>query len=264
MSRVIAIANQKGGTGKTTTAINLAASLAYLGHKTLLLDLDPQGNSTSGVGLDRDEMPWTIYNALLAVDEGVTVPLEDTVRPTELANLFLVPANGQLVGAEVELVTAEDREFRLKRALATLRETYDYILVDCAPSLGLLTLNGLVAADSVLVPVQCEFYALEGLARLLQTIELIRDRLNPGLALEGIVLTMYDARVALSGQVADDVRARFGTRVYRSVIPRNIRLAEAPSHRKPILLYEKSAAGTQAYLDLAKEVLGSQAHKEAT
>jgi chromosome partitioning protein len=252
MSRVIAIANQKGGVGKTTTAINLGASLAVAEKKTLVVDIDPQGNATSGLGLERRDTLPTIYDILV----GERPAAEAVASAVHFPNLDLIPSTRDLVGAEIELVQASSRERILRRALAPLRERYDYILVDCPPSLGLLTLNTLTAADSVLIPIQCEFYALEGLSQLLNTIRLVQKGLNPALDIEGVLLTMYDRRLNLSRQVASEAREYFGAKVYRTAIPRNVRLAEAPSFGKPIVLYDVLSQGAQAYLQLAKEVLG--------
>jgi chromosome partitioning protein len=251
MARVIAIANQKGGVGKTTTAINLGASLAVAERKTLIIDIDPQGNATSGLGVEnRDSLP-TVYDVLV---EGRPIP-EATVRETHFPFLDLVPSNRDLVGAEIELVATGERERVLAGAIATVRDDYEYILVDCPPSLGLLTLNTLTAADSVLIPIQCEFYALEGLSQLLNTIRLVQRGLNPDLEIEGVLLTMYDKRLNLSRQVADEAREYFGTKVYRTAIPRNVRLAEAPSFGQPIVLYDVLSVGAQSYLALARELI---------
>jgi chromosome partitioning protein len=245
---IVALANQKGGVGKTTTAVNLAASLAASERRTLLIDLDPQGNATSGFGLT-DAEPQ-IYDALLG-----EVGLDAVARPTELEFLHVAPAGPDLVGAEIELVSMEGRERRLARALEGVAEHYEFVLIDCPPSLGLLTLNALTAADAVLIPLQCEYYALEGLARLTQTLERVRAGLNPRLALEGIVFTMVDARANLGRQVMDEVRSHFGARVYETTVPRNVRLSEAPSHGKPILLYDIRSRGAASYLALASEFL---------
>jgi chromosome partitioning protein len=251
MSRVIAIVNQKGGVGKTTTAINLGASFAVAERKTLIIDMDPQGNATSGLGVNRAAIEKSMYEVL--VDRE---PLEAAVIPhLHFKNLSLVPSDVALVGAEVELVQKPDRELLLRRALQSAREDYDYILVDCPPSLGLLTLNTLAAADSVLIPIQCEFYALQGLTQLLNTVRLVQQNLNPRLQIEGVLLTMYDQRLNLSRQVAEEAQEYFGSKVYTISIPRNVRLAEAPSFGKPIVVYDILSAGAQSYLSLAKEVI---------
>jgi chromosome partitioning protein len=252
LGRVIAIANQKGGVGKTTTAINLSASLALSEQRTLLIDCDPQGNTTSGIGFPKDPDRRTLYNALILEE-----PLESIILKTQIEGLDLIPADKNLVGAEVELVIAEDREFQLKKLLPQVKDNYEYIVMDCPPALGLLTLNALSAADSVLVPIQCEYLALEGVSELLDTLTRIRKTLNPDLAIEGIVLTMYDERTTLSKQVATDLRNFFGSQVFESVIPRNVRLAEAPSHGKPIHFYDIHSRGAEAYINLAKEVISS-------
>jgi len=259
VSLVLAIVNQKGGVGKTTTAVNLAASLAARERRVLLVDLDPQGNATSGLGVSRemtDERP-TVYHAMLG---GADVRHAQMV--TDLPNLYLAPSSTDLVGAELELVGEEERETRLRRALASVRDLHDYILIDCPPSLGLLTINALVAADRVLVPLQCEYYALEGLGSLLRTIELLRVRLNRALALDGVVLTMFDARNNLARQVMTDVQAHLPGQVYQTVIPRNVRLSEAPSHGLPALLYDIESKGAQSYLALAEEMLQRHAAEE--
>ena len=252
MSRVIAIANQKGGVGKTTTAINLGACLAVAEKKTLIIDIDPQGNATSGLGVQRGEVERSIYDILV---EGAGA---DTVIRSEVhfPYLDLVPSTRDLVGAEVELVNQPERELVLRRALESVRQNYDYVLVDCPPSLGLLTLNTMAAADAVLIPIQCEFYALEGLSQLLNTVRLVQRNLNPGLEIDGVLLTMFDQRLNLSRQVAEEAKEYFGDRVYETSIPRNVRLAEAPSFGKPIVLYDILSAGAQAYLGLAREVMG--------
>ena len=252
MGRIIAVANQKGGVGKTTTAINLAASLALSEQRTLLVDCDPQGNTTAGIGFPKDPARRTLYNAMLLGE-----PLERIILKTQIDGLDLIPADKNLVGAEVELVAAENREYQLQRLLQHLRGNYEYILMDCPPALGLLTLNALTAADSVLVPIQCEYLALEGVSELLDTLMRIRRTLNPNLAIEGIVLTMYDERTTLSKQVASDLRSFFGGQVFESIIPRNVRLAEAPSHGKPIHFYDIHSRGAEAYTNLAKEVISN-------
>jgi len=248
MGRVIVIANQKGGVGKTTTAINLSACMAAAGMKTLLIDLDPQGNATSGLGVRKQSLERSVYDAL--VDH---VALADVARPTLVDGLMVVPANKDLVGAEIELVDAPEREYRLRRQVEEIRDAFHYVFIDCPPSLGLLTLNGLVAADGVLITLQCEYYALEGLSELLHTIVLVRDKLNPRLRLEGVLLTMYQ-HTNLSKQVMDDVRAHLGQKVYETVIPRNVTLSEAPSFGKPVIYYDVKSPGARAYLALAREV----------
>lgn len=253
MSKIIAVANQKGGVGKTTTATNLAASLAYLGQETLLIDMDPQGNTTSGLGVDKKTLDKTVYQVLIN-----EMKLEDVLRPTELDWLDLVPASTDLIGAEVELVNLVNRESHLKEALKKFHKVYRYVIIDCPPSLGMLTLNSLVAAHSVLIPIQCEYFALEGLGQLLKTVDLVRQSLNPGLTMEGVLLTMYDSRVNLSQQVIVEINKYFGDKVFNTRIPRAIRLAEAPSFGKPVLLYDKSSRGSQAYLEMAREFLTRQ------
>jgi len=250
MSRVVAIANQKGGVGKTTTAVNLAASLAAAEWPTLLIDADPQGNATSGIGLDKGSIDRSLYDALLN-DE----PLSEVIYPAvSLPMLDVVPATQDLVGAELELVNKADRESVMKRALSQVSKQYKYVLIDCPPSLGLLTLNMLTAADSVLIPIQCEYYALEGLSQLLNAVRLVQQNFNPELAIEGVLLTMYDARLNLSRQVDVEAREYFGNKVYQTVIPRNVRLAEAPSFGKPIILYDVRSVGSKSYLTLAQEM----------
>ena len=252
MARVIAIANQKGGVGKTTTAINLAASLALSEQKTLLIDCDSQGNTTAGLGFPKDPSRRTLYNALI-----LNEPLDRIIQKTQIDGLEIIPSDKNLVGASVELVAVENREFQLKRIIQQVKDVYSYILMDCPPALDLLTLNALAAADSVLIPIQCEYLALEGVSELLDTLMRIRRTLNPNLAVEGIVLTMYDERTTLSRQVASDLRSFFGSQVFESVIPRNVRLAEAPSHGKPIHYYDIHSKGAEAYINLAKEVISS-------
>jgi chromosome partitioning protein len=251
LSRIIAIANQKGGVGKTTTAINLGACLAVAEKRTLVVDIDPQGNATSGLGLSREELSGSIYDVLV---EGT--PLTDVIVPgVHFPYLDVVPATRDLVGVEVELVSRHGRESILREALAAVRDRYDFILIDAPPSLGLLTLNTLVAADAVLIPIQCEFYALEGLSQLLNTVRLVQKSMNPSLQIDGVLLTMYDQRLNLSRQVAEEAKEYFGGRVYRTAIPRNVRIAEAPSFGQPIVLYDIVSVGAKSYLSLAREVI---------
>ncbi len=251
MSRVIAIANQKGGVGKTTTAVNLAASLATAERKTLLIDADPQGNSTSGVGIERDRIRKSLYDALI---DGA--PLAQSRFPhVHFPDLDVVPATQDLVGAELELVNQSARETRMREALRDLRDEYGYVMIDCPPSLGLITLNMLTAADSVIIPIQCEYYALEGLSQLLNTVKLVQRNFNPALAIEGVLLTMYDARLNLCKQVAEEAKEYFGGRMFNVTIPRNVRLAEAPSFGKPIVLYDVQSIGAKSYLAVAQELI---------
>lgn len=250
MAKTIAIANQKGGVGKTTTAVNLAAVLASWEMPVLLVDADPQGNATSGIGIQRGTFRKNIYHCVV-LDEAV----EDTILPTEIPYLKVLPANKDLAGAEVELVDIERREFRLRQALETVSASYDYVIIDCPPSLGLLTLNALTAAKSLLVPIQCEYYALEGVTELFDTLARIRRLHNPGLTIEGLLLTMYDERTNLSSAVASDLRDFYGQQVFETVIPRNVRLAEAPSYGKPISVYDVHSKGAEAYFQLAKEIM---------
>ncbi|WP_053217726.1 ParA family protein [Virgibacillus senegalensis] len=252
MGKVIAIANQKGGVGKTTSAVNLSACLAYLNHKVLLVDIDPQGNATSGVGINKADMEQCIYNVLVEDLEA-----EKVCVPTTVENLDIIPATIQLAGAEIELVPTISREVRLKKAIDSVKDGYDYVIIDCPPSLGLLTINSLTAADTVLIPVQCEYYALEGLSQLLNTIRLVQKHLNKQLMIEGVLLTMLDARTNLGIQVIDEVKKYFQDKVYQSIIPRNIRLGEAPSHGQPIIIYDPKSRGADVYLDLAKEVIAN-------
>ena len=251
--RVIAVANQKGGVGKTTTAVNLSACLAELGKKVLLIDIDPQGNTTSGLGYNKYDLKQCVYDALIN-----DVPIDEIIVPTAYGNLSLLPATIQLAGAEIELVAVISREAKLKRALDKIKHRFDYVIIDCPPSLGLLTINALTAAHAVLVPIQCEFYALEGLSQLMNSIQLVQKHLNPALTLEGVVLTMFDARTNLSIQVVDEVKAHFRNKVYSTIIPRNVKLSEAPSHGLPIITYDPRSKGAEVYMELAKEVIGDE------
>jgi chromosome partitioning protein len=250
MAKTIAVANQKGGVGKTTTAVNLAAIVASWGNHVLLVDADPQGNATSGIGLQRGSFRKTLYHSLVLDD-----PLVEIAKPSSIASLDVVPSNKDLAGAEIELVEVGQREFRLKQALAGIESNYDYVIIDCPPSLGLLTLNALTAAKSLLVPIQCEYYALEGVTELFDTLARIRRLHNPGLMIEGLLLTMYDERTNLSAAVAADLRDFYGLQVFQTVIPRNVRLAEAPSYGKPIISYDAHSKGAEAYSQLAREIV---------
>lgn len=250
MARIITIANQKGGVAKTTTAVNLSACLADLGKKVLLLDLDPQGNATSGYGINKEKLKYCIYDVLIN-DE----PIKKIILNTEVNNLWIAPARIELAGAEIELVNIDERDKKLAYALKDIREDYDFMIIDCPPSLGLLTLNALGAATDILIPIQCEYYALEGLTLLMSTLERVKKGLNPNLNTLGVLLTMFDARTNLSIQVVDEVKKYFRNKVFRTIVPRNVRLSEAPSHGKPIVLYDPKSRGAEVYQDLAEEVL---------
>ena len=251
MGKIITVCNQKGGTGKTTSAINIATALGFLDKKIMLIDLDPQANATSGMGLNKHNVKKSTYHVLLEETE-----IQEILQPTAVPNLSIAPSNLDLTGAEVELVAVLGREYRLKRALQKEKDNFDFIIIDSPPSLGILTINGLCAADSVLIPVQCEYYALEGLTQLISTVKLVKDNLNPNLTIEGVLLTMADYRTNLTKEVIQEARNYFKDKVYQTVIPRNIRLTEAPSFGKPIALYDKESLGAQKYDDLAKEILG--------
>ena len=251
MGRIIAIANQKGGVGKTTTSINLSACLAELGKKVLVIDLDPQGNTTSGFGIDKEEMENTVYELMLgecSIREGMT-------QVENIEHLSLIPSNVNLAGAEIELLGINEKEYILKNAVDYIRDDYDFIIIDCPPSLNMLTVNAMTTADSILVPIQCEYYALEGISQLIHTIDLVQERLNPNLKIDGVVFTMYDARTNLSSDVVDTVKENLNATVYQTIIPRNVRLAEAPSHGLPINLYDAKSSGAESYRNLAKEII---------
>ena len=250
MGKVIAIANQKGGVGKTTTAVNLSACLGKLGKKTLLIDIDPQGNTTSGLGVDPRAVETSVYDCIINDS-----PISEVLIKTEFDNLWICPSNIDLAGADLELVMKDNREYVLKNSIAEIKDSFDFIFIDCPPSLGLITLNSFSAADSVLVPIQCEYYALEGLSQLTNTIKMVKQKLNPDLALEGVLMTMFDARTNLSIQVVDEVKKFFKEKVYGTIIPRNVRLSEAPSFGQPIIEYDKHSKGAECYSDLAEEVI---------
>lgn len=250
MGKIISLANQKGGVGKTTTAINLAASLASLGKKVLLVDADPQANASSGLGIDIRSLEFTIYECLID-----NVPPKQAVQPTEVENLFILPSHIDLVGAEIEMLNMDNRERVMQHLLTTMKHDYDYLLIDCSPSLGLITVNALTASDSVMIPVQCEYFALEGISKLLNTIKIIKSKLNPALEIEGFLLTMYDNRLRLANQVYAEVKKHFHGMVFDAVINRNVRLSEAPSHGKPVLLYDAESKGSANYMELAQELI---------
>lgn len=250
MGKIIAIANQKGGVGKTTTAVNLSACLGKAGKKTLIIDIDPQGNTTSGLGINPRGLELSVYDCLIN-----DVAMKETILKTEFENLYIVPSNINLAGAELELVMKEEREYRLKKAIYEVKDYFDFVLIDCPPSLGLVTLNSFAATDSILIPIQCEYYALEGLSQLTNTIKMVKKAFNPHLSIEGVLLTMFDARTNLSIQVVDEVKKFFGKKVFGTIIPRNVRLSEAPSFGQPIIEYDKNSRGAECYTELAEEVI---------
>lgn len=250
MGKIIAIANQKGGVGKTTTAVNLSACLGKAGKKTLIIDIDPQGNTTSGLGINPRDLELSVYDCLIN-----DVAMKETILKTEFENLYIVPSNINLAGAELELVMKEEREYRLKKAIYEVKDYFDFVLIDCPPSLGLVTLNSFAATDSILIPIQCEYYALEGLSQLTNTIKMVKKAFNPHLSIEGVLLTMFDARTNLSIQVVDEVKKFFGKKVFGTIIPRNVRLSEAPSFGQPIIEYDKNSRGAECYTELAQEVI---------
>ena len=253
MGRVIAVANQKGGVGKTTTAINLSACLAEKGQKVLAIDMDPQGNMTSGLGIDKDEVEKNIYDLMIG-----QVGVEEVLQKEAIENLDIIPTSIDLSAAEIELIGVDDKEFIIRNAIAPIKDNYDYIIIDCPPSLSMLTINAMTTADSVLVPIQCEYYALEGLSQLIHTVELVKERLNPILKIEGVVFTMYDARTNLSLQVVENVKENLNQNIYKTIIPRNVRLAEAPSYGQPITLYDPRSSGAESYRLLAEEVINRE------
>lgn len=250
MARIIAVANQKGGVGKTTTATNLSACLAEKGKRVLVIDIDPQGNTSSGLGIDKNEVENTVYEMILGL-----ASIEDCLQKEVIENLSVLPSNVNLAGAEIELIGVEEKEYILKKEISKIKDDYDFIVIDCPPSLNTLTVNAMTTADTILVPIQCEFFALEGLTQLIHTVDLVKERLNPKLEIEGVVFTMYDARTNLSLQVVENVKENLNQTIYKSIIPRNVRLAEAPSHGLPINLYDSKSAGAEAYRDLAEEVI---------
>ncbi len=251
MGKIIAIANQKGGVAKTTTAVNLGAWISLFGRSVMLIDIDPQGNATSGLGLNKEDLEFTIYDVLI---DGIDI--RKVVRESPVEGLYVLPSRIDLAGAEIEMVGLEEREYLLKKAVVGVRNEYELIIIDCPPSLGLLTINAMAAADSVLIPIQCEYYALEGVGQLLNTISLVQEGINRDLKIEGVLLTMFDGRTNLSIQVVDEIKKHFRDKVYKSIIPRNVRLSEAPSHGKPVMIYDRRSRGAEVYQELAKEVLG--------